>query len=70
MSAGTIRGLVLVEPALPLPIVMVTTRAGGREDGRFFECLGEARTYAAEIAKRRGLMLVDLIAATEGEVAE
>ena len=67
-AASRINGLVLIEPAMPEPNVLVTTRtaAPDRERGRFFPDIAEARTFAAELAAQRGLMLVDLIAAAEG----
>lgn len=63
-----IHGLVLIEPALPEPNVLVTTRtaAPDRERGRFFPDIAEARAFATGVAEQRGLMIVDLVAAAEG----
>ncbi len=67
MSApARIAGLVLVEAALPTPFAIVTARAAGREDAKFFNTVAEARTFARELAEQRGLLFVDLIAAAEG----
>lgn len=67
-APARIAGLALIEPALPEPNVLVTTRTAGpdRERGRFFPDIAEARAFATELAEQRGLMLVDLIAAAEG----
>lgn len=70
MSAPSrIAGLVLIEAALPEPYALVTARTAGpiRERGHFFATAEEARTFARELAEQRGLMLVDLIAAAEGQ---
>ncbi|MEA1617417.1 hypothetical protein SOQ14_00630 [Erythrobacter sp. T5W1-R] len=69
MSAPSrINSPVLIEPALPEPNVLVTTRtaAPNRERGRFFPSVAEGRAFAAELAEQRGLLLVDLIATAEG----
>jgi len=68
MSAPRVHGLVLIEPALPEPVALVTVRtpAPDRERGHFFPTAEEARAFAAGVAEQRGLMLVDLIAAAEG----
>jgi hypothetical protein len=68
MTGARINGLVLIEPALPEPVALVTVRAPApdRERGHFFPNADEARAFAAGVAEQRGLMLVDLIAAGEG----
>lgn len=67
-TAARINGLILIEPALPEPVALVTVRtaAPDRERGHFFPSAEEARAFASELAAQRGLMLVDLIAAAEG----
>jgi hypothetical protein len=71
MSGRHIAGLVLIEPALPDPYTLVTSRTAGRnrERGHFFPNPDEARTFATELAAQRGMMLVDFTAAAEGEAA-
>lgn len=71
-APARLAGLVIVEPAEPAPHVMVTARLNGgrREWGRFFDDIGEARRFACELAENNSAMVVDLIAAAEGEVAE
>ncbi|MFN7157679.1 MAG: hypothetical protein ACK4MR_03155 [Erythrobacter cryptus] len=71
-AASRIAGIVLIEAALPEPYALVTARTAGpiRERGHFFPNPVEARTFARELAEQRGLLLVDLIAAAKGEVAE
>ena len=66
-TAARINGLILIEPALPEPVALVTVRtaAPDRERGHFFPSAHEARAFASELAAQRGLMLVDLIAAAE-----
>lgn len=68
MSAPRVHGLVLIAPALPEPVALVTVRtpAPDRESGHFFPTAEEARAFARGVADQRGLMLVDLIAAAEG----
>lgn len=69
MSATSrINGLVLIEPAMPEPVALVTVRtpAPDRERGHFFPTAEDARAFAHDLAEQRGLMLVDLIAAAEG----
>lgn len=70
-AASRIAGLVLIEAALPEPVALVTVRTAGpdRERVHFFPTAEEARAFAAGVAEQRGLMLVDLIAAAEGEAA-
>lgn len=70
--ANRIAGIVLIEAALPEPYALVTARTAGpiRERGHFFANADEARTFARELAEQRGLLLVDMIAAAEVEVAE
>jgi hypothetical protein len=67
-AASRINGLVLIEAAMPEPVALVTVRtpAPYRERGRFFPDVAEARAFATELSEQRGLMLVDLIAATDG----
>lgn len=64
-------GLILIEPALPEPVALVTVRTSGpdRERGHFFPNADEARAFAAGVAEQRQLMLIDLIAAAEGGAA-
>lgn len=64
-----VHGLVLIEPAMPEPVALVTVRtpAPDRERGHFFPTAEDARAFAAGVAEQRGLMLVDLIAAAEGQ---
>ena len=72
MSAPSrLNGLILIEPALPEPVALVTVRTVGpdRERGHFFPNADEARTFAAGVAEQRGLMLVDLVSAAEGGAA-
>lgn len=68
MTGPRIAGMVLSERALPDPYCLVTVRTSGphRERGHFFPNPDEARTFARELADQRGLLFVDLIAATEG----
>lgn len=69
MSApARINGLILIEPAMPEPVALVTVRtpSPNRERGHFFPSADDARAFATELAEQRGLMLVDLIAAAEG----
>jgi len=70
-APSRLNGLILIEPALPEPVALVTVRTVGpdRERGHFFPNADEARTFAAGVAEQRGLMLVDLIAAAEGGAA-
>lgn len=67
-AASRIAGIVLIKAAPPEPYALVTVRtpAPDRERGHFFPTAEEARTFARGVADQRGLMLVDLIAATEG----
>lgn len=67
-AAARINGLILIEPAIPEPVALVTVRtpSPNRERGHFFPCADDARAFASELAAQRGLMLVDLIAAAEG----
>jgi hypothetical protein len=67
-AASRINGLVLIEPAMPEPVALVTVRtaAPNRERGHFFPCADEARAFASELAEQRGLMLIDLTSAAEG----
>lgn len=68
MSAPSrINGLVLVEAALPTPFAIVTARAAGREEAKFFHTIPEARQFAAELAAERDAMLIDMTGAIEGE---
>lgn len=64
-AASRIAGLVLVEPALPTPFAIVTARAAGKEEARFFNTVAEARKFAAELAAERDAMLIDMAGATE-----
>lgn len=67
MSApARIAGLVLVETALPTPFGIVTARAAGREEARFFHTIAEARQFATELAAARDAMLIDMTGAAEG----
>lgn len=67
MSAPSrLAGLVLVEAALPTPFAIVTARAAGREEARFFHTIPEARQFATELAAQRDAMLIDMTAAAEG----
>ncbi|MBA4007432.1 MAG: hypothetical protein C0486_01465 [Erythrobacter sp.] len=56
----------MVEAALPTPFAIVTARAAGREEAKFFHTIPEARQFAAELAAARNAMLVDMTGATEG----
>lgn len=58
--------LVIVEPALPTPFAIVTARAAGREDAKFFNSVAEARQFATELATARDAMLIDMTGAGEG----
>lgn len=68
-AASRIAGLVLIEPALPTPFAIVTARAAGREEARFFHTVAEARQFASDLASERDAMLIDMTTATEGEAA-
>lgn len=65
-AASRIAGLVLIEPALPTPFAIVTARAAGREEAKFFHTAPEARQFATQLAAERDAMLVDMTGATEG----
>ena len=71
MSGARIAGRVLIEPALPEPHTLVTSRTAGRnrERGHFFPNPAEARTFASELAAQRGMIMVDMIGADEGDPA-
>lgn len=71
MSGALINGLVIIEPALGGPVCLVTAKTlrPQRTRGRFFAEIAEARTFARELAEKRGLLLLDLVAAAEGEAA-
>jgi hypothetical protein len=70
-APSRLNGLILIEPALPEPVALVTVRTASpdRERGHFFPTAEEARAFASGVAEQRGLMLVDLIAAAEGGAA-
>jgi hypothetical protein len=65
MVAATLPGVVLVEPHLPPPLIVVSMRLGGSErSSQGFTDAAEARAHGLEIARRRGLLFVDLTSAS------